>query len=174
MRSAITAALVIASVANIPGVLTACGDKFLVPVRATRYTTPPPKRESAALLVYASPSSEMARMMNRHSVARTLQKAGYQVTETASEPQLASALSQRRWDLIVMDFDDLGLVAGRDGTFVTALLPVSYNLRGTQWTNARQQYPRLVNRPEKAQNWLEAVDAALESTRAARGRAQSQ
>ena len=113
-------------------------------------------------------------MMSKHSVARTWRRAGYQVTETASEPQLASALSQRRWDLIVMDFDDLSLVAGRDGASGTALLPVSYTLSGMQWTNARQQYPRLVKRPGKAQKWLEAVDAALEATRNARGRAQSQ
>ena len=99
MRTAITAALVIASVTNVPGVLNACGDKFLVPVRATRYATPPPKRESAALLVYASPSSEMGRMMSKHSVAscRTRAWLAWTVTrqESAGRTKRSSAVGRR-------------------------------------------------------------------------------
>ena len=173
MRFALAAALMVVSVTNVASVLIACGDKYLVPVRATRYSTPPPKREPASLLVYASTSSEMARMLARHSVAKTFQKAGYRVTETATEPEFANALNQSRWDLVLLDYNDLRLVTGRSGDpTASSLMPISYTLTGSQWTNARQQYPLIVRKPAKAQSWLDAVDAALEETRTARAKAQ--
>lgn len=166
MRLAIAAALVTVSVTNGTSALIACGDKFLVPARSTRYSTPPPKREPASLLLHAPPTSAMSRMMTRLALAKTLQKAGYLVTETVTEPQLANALSQGRWDLVLVDLSDVRLVAGRSGDpAVPALMPVSYTLTGSQWADARQRYPLIVRSPKKAQSWLEAIDAALEAQR---------
>ena len=156
-HSAAAAMLTMIFASGFTGDLAGCGDKFIVPTRATRFTTPPLKREDASILLYSSPSSELARTLTRLSVAQTLQKAGYRVLEVSDNVQLVNALSQRRWDLAVVDFNERQAVAGRS----VAVIPVSYGLTNAQWKEAKGEYRFIVKAPTKARTLLDAVDAAL-------------
>ena len=155
----------LATLGSVAPDLLACGEKFLVPTRGTRFSTPPPRRTDAAILLYADPASELSRTLARLSVARTLQKAGYRVTEVTTDPQLAVALNQR-WDLAVVDFSNLRVMASQGRSISAAtVLPVSYALTGSELKDARAQYPFIIKAPTKAAAVLDAVDTALQAQR---------
>lgn len=151
--------------------LLACGEKYVVPTRGTRFNAPPPKRTDAAILLYADPASELSRTLTRLSFARTLQKVGYRVTEVSNDPQLAAAFSQR-WDLAVVDFSGLRVMASQGRNIpASTVLPVSYALTGSELKDARRQYPLIIKAPTRATTLLDAVDAALEAQRKQRASA---
>jgi CheY-like chemotaxis protein len=157
-------AVVLALGSVTPDIL-ACGEKYVVATRGTRFSAPPPKRTDAAILLYADPASELSRMLLKLSVAQTLQKAGYRVTEVATDPQLAAALHQQ-WDLAVVDFSGLRVMASQGRNIpASTVLPVSYALTGSELKDARRQYPFIIKAPTRATMVLDAVDAALQAQR---------
>ena len=172
MKRHLTASvLVILCAAGSAADLLACGDKYLVPARGTRFYKPSFARQDASILLYASDTSELFRMMNKLSFDARLQKAGYRPRIVRTDPELASALAQRRWDLVVVDAADVSRMddSRRDATG-PAVLPVSYTLTGEQWKRARQQYPALVKAPKNSGAFLEMIDAALEKQLATRAK----
>jgi hypothetical protein len=145
--------------------LLACGEKFLVPTRGTRFSAPPPKRTDAAILLYADPASETSRALTKLSAATTLEKVGYRVTEVATDPQLAAALNQR-WDLALVDFHVLRTMASQGRSIPAAtVVPVAYTLSGKELKEARRQYPFIIKSPTRATTVLDAVDKALRAQR---------
>ena len=62
--------------AAVPATLLACGDKFLMPTRGTRFQQAPLNRAPAAVLLYANPASPLPGALSRLSVDATLRKAG--------------------------------------------------------------------------------------------------
>lgn len=170
MTHQLTAAvLVIFCAAGAAPELLACGDKFLVPVRGTRFNKPAPPRD-ASVLLYVSDASELFRMVNRLSVEATLQKAGYRPTVVRTNAELTSALTQGMFDLVVLDATDASRTDSGRAPSGSAVLPVAYTLTGDQWKLARQQYPAAVKGPRNAGAFLEMIDVALEKHRAARAK----
>ena len=171
MRSVLTATLLLCvSAAGPTHELLACGEKFLVPSRGTRFSRAPLPRGDASILVYASDASGLARLIARLPVAATLQKAGYRPTVVTTGQQLSTALATGRWDLIVIDVGDVPLVsdANKQAATTTAVLPVSYALSGDKWKAARQQYPAAVKASDKASAFVQMIDIALEKQRTSR------
>ena len=170
MRRALTATLLLlVSVAGPTHELLACGEKFLVPSRGTRFSRAPLPRRDASILVYASDASGLSRLIARLPVAATLQKAGYRPTVVTTGQGLSTALATGGWDLIVIDVGDVPLVsnAGKQAA-TTVVLPVSYALSGDKWKAARQQYPAAVKASDKAAAFVEMIDVALEKHRTSR------
>ena len=164
----IVAALVVLSAAGSSSDLLACGDKYLVPTRATRFDRPTLSR-NASILLYASDASELARMLNKLSLPATLQKAGYRPTMVRSDAEFTSALARGNWDLVLVDASDkprLG-ASGHDSG-APLVLPVTYTLGGDQLKLARQDYPALVKAPKNSGAFLDMVDTALEKHRGKR------
>ena len=156
---------VVVALGSVAPDLLACGEKYVVATRGTRFSAPPPKRTDAAILLYADPASELSRMLLKLSGAKMLQKVGYRVTEAATDSQLAAALNQR-WDLAVVDFGSLRVMASQGRNIPAAtVLPVSYALTGSELKDARRQYPFIIKAPTRATTLLDAVDAALEAQR---------
>jgi hypothetical protein len=148
--------------------LLACGEKYIVPSRGTRFSRAPLPRRDASILVYASDASGLSRLNARLPVEATLQKAGYRPTVVSTSQQLSTALATGRWDLIVIDVGDVQLVSNVSQVATTAVLPVSYALSNDKWKAARQQYPAAVKAPGKASAFVEMIDIALEKHRATR------
>ena len=82
-RLAASALLVITCIAT-RGDLFACGDKFLVVGRATRFKHASVPRRPAVILIFADPASNLPRALANVPVDATLRKAGYQPTSVAS------------------------------------------------------------------------------------------
>jgi hypothetical protein len=167
MRRRIMAALMtIACGTTFAGDLLACGEKYIMPTRPTRFARPPAAGHDEAILIYANPGSDLSRTLTKLSVAKALQTAGYRPTLTTDPMQFAAALNAGSWDLVVVDFADVRVADGaRPNRRVDAVVPVSYSLRGDQFTQARRQYPEILKEPKSTRAFLEVIDAALEKQR---------
>ena len=170
MRHQLTAAaLVILCGAGSAPDLLACGDKYIVPIRGTRFDRPSLPRD-ASILLFASDASDLSRVINKLSLATTFQKAGYRLTMVRSDADFTSALARGSWDLVLVDTADRPRIGdrGRDASG-PAVLPVSY-AGGDQLKLARQDYPALVKAPKNSRAFLDMIDTALEKHRSTQAR----
>jgi hypothetical protein len=157
--------------------LLACGDKFLVLSRGTRFERAPSARKHAAILVYAAPSSRMTDVMSRLSVDAMLRKAGYQPQSVASADQFESELRRGGWDLVLVDLADAPAVAARAGGGAAPLVvPVALGATRTEVSLAKRRFARVIAAPTRGQAFVDAVDDALalrQKTRTARAGAEA-
>ena len=170
MRRRIMAMLItIAFGTAFAGDLFACGEKFLMPSRATRFARPPAPGHNATILIYANPASDLSRTLTKLSMAKALQAAGYRPTLSTDLTQFAAALNAGPWDLVVVDFADVQVTAvTAPNPRAGAVVPVSYSLRGDQFTQARREYPAILKEPKSTRAFLQVIDTTLERQRAAR------
>ena len=158
-----TGLLLLAGIGAHHGLL-ACGDKFLVVSRGTRFERAAAVRRPAAILVYVNPASAMPKALANLSVDATLQKAGYRPTSVASTAAFERALSQGGWDLVVVDVTDGPTVSNRlQGSGGPVVLPVIYNATSTELKQIKKQYPHVLKSPTKNQSFIDAIDEALSS-----------
>ncbi len=155
-------ALLLISGTGMSGDLLACGDKFLVVGRGTRFRRASIPRAPAAILVYANPASNLPAALANVAVEATLSKAGYRPTTVSSAEEFDRALRRGGWDLVLVDVAESRSLAGRvTGNDAPAVLPVVYNPTRTEWKEARRQYPSVLRSPTKTQAFLDTVDEAL-------------
>jgi hypothetical protein len=168
MRSIAVACLVAAGFGG-SGNLLACGDKFLVLSRGTRYERPAAARQPAAILVYANPGSGLFKAFANLRVEATLQKVGYRSTSVGTAADFDRALAQGKWDLVLVDVTDGQSVRDRlRGANAAILLPVLYKPTGAELTQAKRQFERALKAPTTNQSLLDAIDATLADTAKAR------
>src|SRR6476620_7566926 len=98
------------------GDLLACGDKFLVAGRGTRYQRPKPAR-AASVLIYADPTSSVAATLKKEKVDSLLTLDGHRATRVQSLEELSAVVSSGRYDVI--------LTAASDSANVQRLLQTS-------------------------------------------------
>jgi hypothetical protein len=146
------------------GDLLACGDKFLVVNRNTRFKRAGMPRPPAAILVYANPRGNLPRALGRVPVDETLRKAGYRPTSVTSAEALDHALETTKWDLVLADEAECRVVRERlTNEDAPVVLPVLYNATRAELQEARRQFPLVVASPTKSQAFLEIIDEAIES-----------
>jgi hypothetical protein len=142
--------------------LAACGDKFLVMSRGTRFQRAAVARQPANILVYTNPSSALPKALAKVLQDDILRKAGHRPTTVSDPSQLEQALRQGGWDLVVADLDDSAVMRGQlRGPAAPMIMPVAYNVTGAVVAQAKKDYLRVVKGPVKSQAFLDAVDDAL-------------
>jgi hypothetical protein len=139
----------------------ACGDKFLIASRGTRYQKAPVKREPSAILIWANPASELSQALRNVPVDETLRKVGYQPATVASATEFDSALNRGEWDLVIVAIADAEPVSRRLQSNSAIVLPVALNATGSQMKQAKVQYEVVLKGPVKRASFLNAVDEAL-------------
>jgi hypothetical protein len=82
------------------GDLLACGDKFLVAGRGTRYQRPKNAR-AASVLIYANPSSGLPAALKNVKVESVLKHEGHRSTTVETFDQLSAILAGGRFDVVV-------------------------------------------------------------------------
>jgi hypothetical protein len=78
----------------------ACGDKFLVGGRGTRYQRPKNAR-AASVLIYADPSSVVPATLKKMKVESLLKLEGHRSTKVETFEQLSAVVSSGRYDVIL-------------------------------------------------------------------------
>ena len=106
-------ALVVILALGMTGDLFACGDKFLVGGRGTRYQRPRNAR-AASVLIYADPASPIAVSLKKAKVESLLKLEGHRATNVQTLDQLSTVMSSGRFDVI--------LTANSDSASVQKLL----------------------------------------------------
>jgi DNA-binding NtrC family response regulator len=168
MKTHIVAALLV--LAGLSDPLLACGEKFLMGSRGTRFHQPAPVRQSATILVYANPVN-LTRALANVPLEATLLKAGYRPTVVTSADAFDNALSRGGWDLVLVDVADSPAVSRRaPGANAPIVLPVLYNPTGAELAAAKKQHQHILKAPTKNQAFLDAIDDALATPREKAGR----
>ena len=142
--------------------LLACGDKFLVISRGTRYQRAAFRRP-ANILIYANSTSTLTKSLGNVPVAATLSKAGYRTTSVSGAAELEDALRRGGWDLVVADLADGTSLRGRiQGGSGPLVLPVAFKPTRSEMDQAKKDFKAIVKGPIKSQQFLDVVDAAVE------------
>ena len=161
-KGLLVAGLLISSVAVSTVDLAACGDKFLVASRGTRFTRAATARPPANILVYANPSSTLPKALEKAEVDSTLKKAGYRPTSVSAPADFEAAMKQGGWDIVVADIADSPAIRSRlTGKTAPMVVPVVLNATGTELAQAKKDFQRVLKGPIKSQAFLEAIDDAV-------------
>ena len=78
----------------------ACGDKFLIAGRGTRYQRPKNAR-AASVLIYADPASAAAAALKRAKVESLLKLDGHRATKVQTLQELSTIVASGRFDVIL-------------------------------------------------------------------------
>ena len=141
--------------------LIACGDKFLVASRGTRYQRAGQASQAATILIYLNATSTLPKAFDKVS-DETVRKAGYRLITVANTSELEQALRQGGWDLVLTDLADSATVRGRiQGAGGPMVVPVAYNVTGTELAQAKKEYQRVLKGPIKTYAFLAAIDDVL-------------
>lgn len=162
MRRTLLAVGILVIYGIVSGELLACGDKFLVASRGTRYQRAGQARQ-ASILVYMHAKSTLPKAFEKVS-EETTKKAGYRVTSVSNVNELEQALRQGGWDVLLADLADSPTVRDRiqaSGPNAPLLVPVAYGATGTEISQAKKEYRRILKGPIKTYAFLEAMDDVL-------------
>ena len=140
--------------------LFACGEKYRVGTRLTRFLQPPRARPAASILIYANPA--LSKALAGAPVDQVLRKAGYKPTSVASPKEFQAALDRGGWDLVLLDVGDSGAAIARSPVAnAPVVLPVIFNASKAELSAARKQHPHALKGPVKSQSLVDAIDDAL-------------
>ena len=140
--------------------LLACGDKFLIGSRGTRYQRARIAGRQAAVLVYINPGSALGKALANVDVADGLKKAGYRSASFGNAADLEKAIAQGGWDLVIADLSDGAAIRGRlpQGVPAPLVLPIAFNPTKAVFDQAKKDYPKVVKGPIKSQAFLDVLD----------------
>jgi hypothetical protein len=143
--------------------LLACGDKFLVVSRGTRFERAPLARQNVGVLLYANPASDVSKTLAILSVEATLRKAGYRPLSVSDLNQFDKALREGSWELVVVDLADAPAASARvEGKRAPLVLPVAINSTRAALMEAKRRYSGVINSPTRGQAFVDAIDDAIE------------
>jgi len=139
--------------------LLACGDKFLVAGRGTRYQRPKNFR-AASILIYANPSTGLEAALRKVPVDAVLKREGHRATRVEAPEQLSATLAGGRFDVVLADSGDAAAVeqllgGGPDAPIVVAVCPKDGKEQPAATKCALKASPR-------ERHLLEAIDKAVE------------
>jgi hypothetical protein len=89
----------------------ACGDKFLIAGRGTRFQRPKNVR-AASVLIYADPTSAMGAIIKKEKIESLLKMDGHRVQVVPTVEKLSTSMSSGRYDVILTPNADRANVLG--------------------------------------------------------------
>lgn len=142
--------------------LFACGDKFLIVSRGTRFQNAASTRSAADILIYSSAASTLPKSLERIGKEDTLRKAGYRPVIVENTNELDQALKMAAWSLVIVDLPEARVIKDHvRGATAPMLLPVALSPTGTEIAQAKKEFQRIVKGPIKSQAFLMEIDDAL-------------
>lgn len=142
--------------------LLACGDKYLVGARGTRYQRPKNAR-AASVLIYADPASGLPAALGSVRVESVLKHEGHRSTTAETLEQLSALLAGGRYDVILATSSVAATLEELLAGAPDAPVVVSFCVRraGAEQRDKRTGGP-CVKGPPKQRSLLEAIDKAVE------------
>lgn len=154
--------LVAAVVLCVGADLFACGDKFLVAGRGTRYQRPKSAR-AASILIYANPDSGLPSALGKVPVDSLLKREGHRFTTVETLEQLTAILAGGRFDVVLAANTVVSAVEGLLGGAPDAPVVVALCVKASgQETQEAKKRSSCVKAPPKERSLLEAIDKAVE------------
>lgn len=143
--------------------LLACGDKFLVAGRGTRYQRPKNAR-AASILIYANPASGLPAILRSVSLESWLKHEGHRSTTVETPEQLSAILAGGRFDVILAASGDAPAVEENLRGVPDAAVVVAFCVKaGVQEPAVAGKSPSCtLEAPPRERKLLEAIDRAVE------------
>ena len=161
MRTRLVVTVLLLGVIGTSEPLLACGEKFRMANRLTRFQQPPRARTAAAILIYAN--ATLSKALANVPVDETLRKAGYKPTSVTSSKEFQAALDRGGWNLVLLDAADSGAAIARSPVAnAPVVLPVVFKASKAELDAAKKQHPHVLNGPVKSQSLVDAIDDALD------------
>jgi hypothetical protein len=136
----------------------ACGDKFLVAGRGTRYQRPKNAR-AASVLIYADPASGIPAKVGKLPLESVLKREGHRSTTVGTLEQLAALVAGGRFDVVLVTTSVVDAVAGFVGGAPDAPVMVAFCPDAKQARGAGKS--ACVKTPAKEGPLLQAIDKAV-------------
>jgi hypothetical protein len=142
--------------------LLACGDKFLVAGRGTRYQRPKNAR-AASVLIYANPSTGLQAALNKVPLDSVLKHEGHRSTTVESPDQLSAILASGRFDVVLVASGDALAVEKLLGGGPDAPVVVAFCAKAAgREQPVSDKGASCLKTPPKEGSLLEAIDKAVE------------
>jgi hypothetical protein len=138
--------------------LFACGDKFLVGGRGTRYQRPIDAR-AASVLIYANPSSGLSEALGGVRVESLLRQQDHRSTTVETLEQLSSILAGGRFDVILAASGVVSAIQGLLPGSPDAPVVVALCVKGGAAEAGAA--PCRLKGPPKERSLLEEIDKAV-------------
>ena len=153
---ALTAAAALLVASQLP----ACGEKFLVAGRGTRYQRPKNFR-AASILIYSNPSSGLETALRKLPIESVLKREGHRFATAATPEQLSAVLASGRFDVVLASSGDAPILERLFDGRADAPIVLSVCLKGQEQPVAQGAVCSL-KAPTKERHLLEAIDKAVE------------
>lgn len=140
--------------------LLACGDKFLVAGRGTRYQRPKNFR-AASVLLYANPSTGLEAAFQKVPVESVLKREGHRFTRVETPEQLSAILASGRFDVVLVASGDAPTIEKLLADRSDAPIVLTFCMKGQEQPVAEGAVCAL-KAPPKERRLLEAIDRAVE------------
>ena len=142
--------------------LLACGDKFLVAGRGTRYQRPKNAR-AASVLIYANPSTGLQAALKKVPVESVLKHEGHRSTTVETPDQLSAILASGHFDVVLVSSGDAAAVEELLGRGANAPVMVAFCVKSAGPEQpASDKAASCLKTPPKEHSLLEAIDKAVE------------
>jgi ABC-type amino acid transport substrate-binding protein len=139
----------------------ACGDKMMLVMGARSSRIKP--LQPAAILAYPgqTPSAALIRDLQRQIAAK---KVGHTVRMVEDPAALDSALKAGKYDLVIADLANANDLVQRvlSAPSKPVLLPVAFQASKEEQSAAQKKYHCLLKAPGNPDNYLDAIDRAME------------
>jgi hypothetical protein len=141
--------------------LLACGDKFLVAGRGTRYQRPKTAR-AANVLIYDNAASGLPAALEKVPVDTLLKREGHSATRVETLDQLKAMVVGGRFDVVLVASTVASAVQKLIDGATDAPVMVAFCIKpGSEAVKAETQAPCTVKSPPKERSLLEAIDKAV-------------
>jgi hypothetical protein len=141
--------------------LFACGDKFLVAGRGTRYQRPKTAR-AANVLIYDNAASGLPAALEKVPVDKLLQREGHSATRVSNLDQLAAVVAEGRFDVVLVASTVATAVQTLLGGTADAPVMVAFCIKADAVSASADMTAKCtVKAPPKERSLLEAIDRAV-------------
>ena len=139
----------------------ACGDKLMLVMGSRSLQIRP--FHPAAILVYPG-RSESAALIRGFQSLPAFRKAGHHFQLVEDSAGLAEALKAGKYDVVVADVSDANELSQQVSSSASKpiLLPVAFKVSKEAQSTAQKKYHCLLRAPGNTENYLEAIDQAME------------
>ncbi len=142
----------------------ACGDKFLVVGRGTRFSRRSATGRTPTVLFFAPPTSPLPVALRDASLDAALHRAGWAPARAASLREAEELLVGTGADVVLAAEADARLL---DGRAAAAVVPVLVDPSPSELAAARREWGVVLATPVRRSRLLDALDEAVERRQAA-------
>jgi len=160
-RNAVRRPLIILGLLLVGTIAWACGDKLML-VMGSRSSQIKPLHP-AAILVYPGRSAS-ATLIRGFQSQPALRKAGHRFQIVEDSTGIDAALKSGNYDVVVADVADAAALSQEVSSTASKaiLLPVAFKASKEEQSAAQKKYHCLLKAPGNTENYLDAIDRAME------------